>query len=138
MHTTNNGWLVTGMHSKNYRDPNLLKLAQGELCLLTAVQRCQTNLGETTIACHSNLLMDGKGRGLKASDAKTVWGCLHCHTWLDQGMATSVQKNKIWNAAYQRQIEEWVKIAENICLKPWRVEAARKVLDHLGVSYAKL
>lgn len=53
-------------------------------------------------------------------------------------MATSVQKNKIWNAAYQRQIEEWVKIAENICLKPWRVEAARKVLDHLGVSYAKL
>jgi hypothetical protein len=53
-------------------------------------------------------------------------------------MASAAQKKKAWDAAYQRQIEEWVKIAENICLKPWRVEAARNVLDHLGVSYAKL
>ena len=125
------------MHSKNYRDNNLLKLAQGERCLLLAVERCQTNLGETTTANHSNLLSDGKGRGMKASDAKTVWGCLHCHSWLDQGMAPKKEKQRVWDAAYARQIEEWVKIADNICLKPWKVEAARKVLDHLGVPYGK-
>ena len=125
------------MRSTNYRDNNLLKLAQGERCLLLAVERCQTNLGETTIACHSNLLLDGKARGLKASDAKTVWGCLHCHTWLDQGMAAKKEKQRVWDAAYARQIEEWVKIADNICLKPWKVEAARKVLDHLGVPYGQ-
>lgn len=126
------------MRSENYRDVSLLQLAQGQRCLLMSTQRCQGNLGETTIACHSNLISDGKARGLKASDAKTVWGCLYCHTWLDQGMETKEKKQKAWDAAYHRQIEEWVKIAENICLKPWRVEAARKVLDHIGVSYARL
>jgi hypothetical protein len=53
-------------------------------------------------------------------------------------MAPKKEKQRVWDAAYARQIEEWIKIAENICLKPWRVEAARKVLDHLGVSYGKL
>ena len=125
------------MRLTNYRDSNLLKLAQGERCLLLAVERCQTTLGETTIACHSNLLSDGKARSLKASDAKTVWGCLHCHTWLDQGMSPKKEKQRVWDAAFARQIEEWQKIADNICLKPWKVEAARKVLDHLGVPYGQ-
>lgn len=125
------------MHSKNYRDANLLKLAQGERCLLLAVDRCQTTMSETLTACHSNFLSDGKGKGLKASDAKTVWGCLYCHTWLDQGPAPMTEKKKAWDAAYARQIEEWVKIADNICLKPWKVKAARDVLDYLGVPYGR-
>lgn len=120
-----------------YRDSNLLRLANGERCLLLSVENCQTHLGETTVACHSNLLLDGKGRGMKASDAKTVWGCLHCHTWLDQGNAPKAEKKRVWDAAYTRQIEEWVKIADNICLKPWRVKAARDVLDYLGVSHGR-
>lgn len=52
-------------------------------------------------------------------------------------MATKEKKQKTWDAAYAQQIEEWIKIADNICLKPWKVEAARKVLDHLGVSYGR-
>ena len=135
--TTNNGLLDTSMRSNNYRDANLLKLAAGERCLLESTPRCQGMLGQTTVPCHSNLMEDGKGRALKASDAKTVWGCYSCHHWLDQGMATKEKKQKIWDAAYARQIEEWVKIADNICLKPWKVEAARKVLDHLGVPYGQ-
>ena len=52
-------------------------------------------------------------------------------------MATKEKKQKIWDAAYARQIDEWKQIAENICLKPWKVEAARNVLDYLGVPYGQ-
>jgi hypothetical protein len=132
-----NGWLDIDMRSNNYRDANLLKLAAGERCLLESTPRCQGTLGQTTVPCHSNLMEDGKAKALKASDARTVWGCYSCHQWLDQGMATKEKKKRLWDAAHHRQIEEWIKIADNICLKPWKVEAARKVLDHLGVPYGQ-
>ena len=121
--------------SKIYRDSNLLTLAQGEKCLLRSVKGCLEDEGTTTVAAHSNWGQDGKGKSLKASDAKSVWSCYRCHSWLDQGMATNEKKQQTFDQAFEQQIEEWVKIAENICLKPWKVKAARDVLDHLGVSY---
>jgi hypothetical protein len=38
---------------------------------------------ETTVLCHSNLLEDGKGMGLKASDESGAFGCSACHDVLD-------------------------------------------------------
>lgn len=37
----------------------------------------------TVVLCHSNLLVDGKGMGLKAPDTKAAFGCFHCHNILD-------------------------------------------------------
>ena len=38
---------------------------------------------DTTVLCHSNLLADGKGMGLKAPDTRGAYGCVACHDVLD-------------------------------------------------------
>lgn len=118
-----------------YRDKNLLDLAQGQECLLNIAPRCRGSEGSTTVACHDNSLQSGKGMALKADDSRTVWGCYFCHSLLDQGNWHYDDRQDAFEQAYSRQVDEWLKIAQNPCLKPWRVEAARQVLDHLEVPY---
>ena len=117
-----------------YRDKNLLKLAQDQECLLQVPNFCQGG-SDTIVACHSNSSAHGKGKGIKASDADTVWGCHSCHHWLDQGSAGKEEKENIYFQGYSRQIVEWFKISRSISLKPWKVEAARNVLKHLGINH---
>ena len=116
-----------------YRNNDVLRLAQGERCLLEIHRYCQGDLGETTVAAHSNSLIDGKGKGLKAEDSKTVWACVRCHTMLDQSMLTKTQKKQIFDEAHEEQIKEWENIAKNPLLRPWKVEAAKDVLKQLGI-----
>lgn len=87
------------------------------------------------MACHDNSLQSGKGMALKADDSRSVWGCYYCHTMLDQGQMEYEERQDAFADAYIRQVHEWAKIASNPCLKPWKVEAARRVLEHLGVKY---
>ena len=85
----------------------------------------------TTVAAHANLLETGKGKGLKSEDCYSVWACYHCHAKLDQGnMNYEDAERAFWNA-FQRQVDKWYEIAENPCVKPWKQEAAQKVLDYL-------
>lgn len=116
-----------------YRDPDLLKLAQGAECLLKCHPYCMGDEGSTTVAAHSNQLIHGKGRGLKADDCMSVWACTRCHDWLDiGGEMTKRQKAKIFDEGWYRQVGEWHKIADNHTIKPWRKEAAERVLKHIG------
>lgn len=116
-----------------YRDDDLLKLAQGAECLLKCHPYCMGDEGSTTVACHSNQLIHGKGRGLKADDCMSVWGCTRCHDWLDSGgEMTKRQKAKIFDESWYAQVQEWHKIHQNPLLKPWKVEAAERVLKHIG------
>jgi hypothetical protein len=117
-----------------YRSKDLLKLAQDQECLLQVPDFCEGG-SDTIVACHSNLGSDGKGKGIKASDADTVWGCASCHRWLDQGQATQEERENAYYDAYTRQIVEWFKISRSISAKPWKVDAARNVLIHLGLHH---
>jgi hypothetical protein len=117
-----------------YRDKDLLKLAEDQHCLLQVPNFC-TGGSSTIVACHSNEGSNGKGKGIKASDADTVWGCHSCHTWLDQGAASKEEKTTLYYQAYAQQVVEWLKIARSISIKPWKVEAARNVLKHLGINH---
>lgn len=55
--------------------------ARGQDCLLRfPVCNWRT---DTTVLCHSNLLEDGKGMGLKAPDERAAFGCSTCHDVLD-------------------------------------------------------
>ena len=125
------------MHNLMYRDPNLLKLAKGERCLLNVHPNCDDDFGETVVACHSNLLIHGKGRSIKADDHHSVWGCYHCHTWLDSSNTDYDTKNLAFQEAYKRQLHAWMDLADNITIRPWRREAARRVLTHLGVPHGQ-
>jgi len=115
-----------------YRDPNLLKLAQGEKCLLQCHPYCSGDEGSTTVAAHSNQLIHGKGRGLKADDCMSVWACHRCHEWLDQGIESKQKKAKIFDNAWYKQVQEWHTIADNPTVRPWQRESARAVLAHIG------
>lgn len=115
-----------------YRSNNLLKLAQGEKCLLQTSARCLGDEGSTTVAAHSNELRHGKGRGLKAEDCYSVWACYHCHHWLDQGSANWQAKEDAFRQAFLRQLREWADIAQSPTRKPWKIQAARDVLAYLG------
>ena len=117
-----------------YRDPNLLRLAQGEKCLLECHPYCDGDEGSTTVAAHSNQLIHGKGRGLKADDCMSVWACQKCHHWLDQGPMSKNEKKRLFDKAWFKQVEEWHKVADNPLLKPWKVESAKAVLAHIGAK----
>lgn len=116
-----------------YRDPNLLKLAENQPCLLQASPKCLGDDGWTTVAAHSNQLIHSKGKGIKAEDCYSVWACYHCHTWLDQGNADWQAKADAWDVAFEQQIMEWVDMASQITVRPWKREAAIRALEYLGV-----
>lgn len=118
-----------------YRDKDLLKLAQGQECLLMIHRRCLGTEGSTTVAAHDNSLQSGKGMSLKADDSRSVWGCYWCHSLFDQGQMEYEEKQEAFREAYDRQIQEWITIAQSPTMRPWKIEAAKRVLDHIGVSY---
>ncbi len=74
-----------------YRNAALLDLASGKPCLLRVPNFC-VGTTETTVACHSNRLRDGKGKGIKAHDWAAAWGCVGCHWFIDQSTASKAEK----------------------------------------------
>ncbi len=57
---------------------------------------CGINDG-TVVAAHRN---EGKGMGLKVSDALTAPLCFSCHRDLDQGKDSREEKRDRWNRAF--------------------------------------
>lgn len=114
-----------------YRSHALLSLAMGNRCLLRVPGVCCGD-DSTVVACHSNLGRHGKGRGLKAHDCFTVWGCHTCHAWLDQGKSSAQEREDAFEVAHKRQVEEWAWIAANPCARPRYAEAARRALQALN------
>lgn len=58
------------------------KSAKGEECTIRLPLVCNYD-PSTTVLCHSNLLEDGKGMGLKAPDTAAAYGCSACHDVVD-------------------------------------------------------
>lgn len=117
--------------SKPYRDRILLDMAKGRPCLVL-VKLVSLHPTDTTVAAHSNLAIHGKGLGQKASDVYSVWSCFGCHSWLDQGKATSYEKGTAFMEAHLRQVLEWRRIAEDKS-EPLRFRnAARRALEYLN------
>lgn len=82
-----------------YRNDKLLKLAQRSPCQICGIE------DGTIVAAHSNQLRDGKGRGLKSSDAAIAFLCYHCHNEIDQGNElTKQQRIYIWDEAHRKSM----------------------------------
>ena len=122
------------------RNPALLELARGRQCLLLVPGVCCFNPA-TTVACHSNLSQHGKAGARKADDCYSVWGCIACHTWLDQGLAPATEKSAAFMLALQRQASAWERIADAPDAKPRERRAALWALGQLlwdGALHADL
>lgn len=84
-----------------YRNPKLLKV-----CRLLPCQLCGTDDG-TVVAAHSNQLLDGKGKGIKAHDYRIAALCFSCHMDIDQGNKLSKeQRREFWEMAHRKTIGE--------------------------------
>ena len=82
-----------------YRNEKLLKAVRDCPC-----QHCGAQDG-TVVAAHSNQLIDGKGRGLKAHDYRIAALCFRCHAELDQGTKMSKQERvNMWEAAHRATV----------------------------------
>ena len=83
----------TDAHSKMvYRNPKLIKLLRELPC------QCCGRLSESVCAAHRN---EGKGMGMKVSDALVAALCHICHTELDNGKTLSREDRRaMWNRAY--------------------------------------
>jgi hypothetical protein len=88
------------------RSKPLLALAKGQPCMNCGCEG-------TTVAAHSNMLIHGKGKGIKAHDCFTAWLCAACHSWLDQGRGmdptglyddTREDKASMWRRAFYRTV----------------------------------
>jgi len=75
-----------------YRNPALLALANGQLCLIQVPGICLGGRKDTTVACHSNWGRDGKGGNIKAHDWAIAFGCSACHFFIDQSRAPEAVK----------------------------------------------
>ena len=82
-----------------YRNKKLLEVVRQSPC-----QHCGRQDG-TVVAAHSNLLRDGKGRGIKASDYRIAALCFTCHSDLDQGNKMSREERKeLWEDAHRATV----------------------------------
>jgi len=82
-----------------YRNKKLLEIVRESPC-----QHCGIQDG-TVVAAHSNQLRDGKGRGLKSSDARIAALCYRCHSDIDQGRSLSKdQRVEVWESAHRATI----------------------------------
>ena len=94
-----------------YRNKKLLEIVRESPC-----QHCGIQDG-TIVAAHSNQLRDGKGRGLKSSDARIAALCYRCHSDLDQGRSLSKdQRVEMWESAHRATIG-WLFENEHIEIK---------------------
>lgn len=75
-----------------YRNPKFLKLLREIPC-----QHCGIEDG-SVCAAHRN---EGKGMGIKVSDALVAALCLECHYQLDNGRHLSLgERREMWNNTY--------------------------------------
>lgn len=113
------------------RNPHLLSMARGMPCLLRVPGICNNDT-DTVVAAHSNLGRHGKGGARKAHDHYSVWACARCHTWLDQGQATRIQREQAFMAGHARQVAEWLTISNDPREDPKDRKAALWALDELA------
>ena len=108
-----------------HRNAALLDMARGRQCLLMLPDKCLNPSTDTTVAAHSNWSDHGKAGARKADDIYVVFACYACHDWLDKGPATADEKRATFDAAHQRQVHEWHRIAAD----PTEKQRFRKAAD---------
>lgn len=122
---------ISAQKTEAHRNPALLEMARGRQCLLQFPDKCLNPSTETTVAAHSNWSEHGKSGARKSDEEYSVWACFACHSWLDQGPATEAEKRATFNAAHQRQVQEWTLIASDPAEKQRFRRAAQWALNHL-------
>ena len=127
------GSVLARPKTEQHRNRRLLDLARGQPCLLRVPGVCQGGT-ETTVAAHSNLSIHGKAGARKANDQYSVFGCVACHGWLDQGPAPRAKKAAAFMVGHMRQVEQWRLIAGDVGFPMADRKAALWALELLSAT----
>lgn len=126
--------VCSGIEISPRRENSALRdLARGQPCLLLVPGHC-TGDTATTVGCHSNWSEHGKGKSRKSDDHYMVWGCVGCHSWLDQGDAAQDDKKAVFNGALVRQVAEYKKALKCTSLPKRFQQAAKWALEQLAID----
>lgn len=125
--------------------PRLLELARNQPrpCMLNVPGQCRLPGRRSQggcVACHGNLAEFNKGRGVKAHDFFSVWGCPWCHTWLDESyVASGAEREETFRIALTHQIDQWGLLAADPLVRPKDRDPIRQALQELAArGYAQL
>ena len=85
----------------NYRNPKLLKLAKEvPVCLL-----CGKHNDGDVVACHSEQLRDGFGKGIKSHDYRIAYMCGECHFNTSESIEFNrEEKHELWEQGHRESI----------------------------------
>lgn len=128
-----NGLGEAAPKTEPHRNAHLLAMARGKPCLFRLPGICNFDPA-TTVACHSNLGIHGKGGARKADDEYSAWGCFACHSFVDQGRGDLATKELAFMCAHLAQVDEWRAIAGSAATDPKDRVAAQWALDHLNAT----
>jgi hypothetical protein len=115
------------------RNRALLDMAQDRPCLLL-FPWVPAHPTDTVVACHSNKAAHGKAGARKADDQYSVWGCVACHWWLDQGSTSQEVKDERFMSAHLRQVNHWRRIVTDKSEPERFRKAAQWALDALNAT----
>jgi len=90
---------------EHHRSPELRRSARGETCT-----GCGKNDG-TTVWCHGNESVFGKGVAIKSHDLIGFYGCADCHFFLDRSRASKEAKREFFREAF---VKSMVRVAEKL------------------------
>mgnify|MGYP001196370601 FL=1 len=86
---------------ENFRSKKLLNMAKDSPYCFS----CGKSNERDIVAAHSNQLIDGKGKGIKASDYRVAFICNNCHTLIDTSAKHSKEEKKqLWESAHRATI----------------------------------
>jgi hypothetical protein len=86
------------------RSPKIRAAARDQDCTLR-LPGCRNDTA-TTVLCHSNRSVDGKGGAQKADDDKGAFGCFHCHDLLDGRARWPGLTKEMIEMEFTRAVEE--------------------------------
>lgn len=97
----------------NFRHPGLISLAaKAPHCML-----CGSRNEGQVVSAHSNQQRDGKGTGIKASDAAIAFLCWTCHGRVDQGNEPKAVKIDLWEQGH-RATMRWLVESGHFIVSP--------------------
>ena len=96
-----------------FRHPLLLRLAAKAPHCMVCGARNEGQVG----SAHSNQSRDGKGAGLKASDAAIAFLCWTCHGRVDQGNEPKAVKIEVWEKGH-RATMRWLVESGHFIVSP--------------------
>ena len=101
----------------NLRVPALLRLARDQACA-----NCGAQDG-TVVAAHSNQLIHGKGKSIKAHDCFHAHLCARCHAWLDQG--SGLDPTNVYGGTWADKEEMFARAMDRTLLRLWQSGAIK-------------